>query len=166
MLPQYEIRHLIAAGGMGAVYAGTQRALNRPIAIKILPPDAAKDGESIGRFRTEARAMARLSHPNIPTVFDFDVSAGYCYLAMEYIDGCNVHQLITRGELTPALTYKLLAQVCEALHFAHSHNPDWDVPAPGSNTLPSLARSLSPADGPRVLSFRGWGNGLDFCCLR
>ncbi len=121
MLPQYEIRHLIAAGGMGAVYAGTQRALNRPIAIKILPPDAAKDGESIGRFRTEARAMARLSHPNIPTVFDFDVSAGYCYLAMEYIDGCNVHQLITRGELTPALTYKLLAQVCEALHFAHSH---------------------------------------------
>ncbi len=119
MLPQYEISHLIAAGGMGAVYAGTQRALDRPIAIKILPPDAAKDGESIGRFRTEARAMARLSHPNIPTVFDFDVSAGYCYLAMEYIDGCNVHQLITRGELTPALTYKLLAQVCEALHFAH-----------------------------------------------
>ena len=121
MLPQYEISHLIAAGGMGAVYAGTQRALDRPIAIKILPPDAAKDGESIGRFRTEARAMARLSHPNIPTVFDFDVSAGYCYLAMEYIDGCNVHQLITRGELTPALTYKLLAQVCEALHFAHEH---------------------------------------------
>ncbi len=119
MLPHYEISHLIAAGGMGAVYAGMQNALDRPVAIKILPPDAARDGESIGRFRTEAKAMARLTHPHIPAVYDFDVSAGYCYLVMEYIDGWNVHQLITQGELNPDLTYSLLSQVCDALHFAH-----------------------------------------------
>ena len=119
MLPHYEISHLIAAGGMGAVYAGMQRALDRAVAIKILPPDAARDGESIGRFRTEAKAMARLTHPNIPAVYDFDVSAGYCYLVMEYVDGWNVHQLITQSELTPDLTYSLLSQVCDALHYAH-----------------------------------------------
>ena len=119
MLPHYEISHLIAAGGMGAVYGGMQRALDRAVAIKILPPDAARDGESIGRFRTEAKAMARLTHPNIPAVYDFDVSGGYCYLVMEYIDGWNVHQLITEGGLNPSLTFSLLSQVCDALHFAH-----------------------------------------------
>ena len=119
MLPHYEISHLIAAGGMGAVYAGMQRALDRAVAIKILPPDAARDGESIGRFRTEAKAMARLTHPNIPAVYDFDVSSGYCYLVMEYVDGWNVHQLIAQRELTPDLTYSLLSQVSDALHFAH-----------------------------------------------
>lgn len=119
MLPAYEITHLIAAGGMGAVYAGVQRALDRPVAIKILPPGAARDGESIDRFRTEAKAMARLTHANIPAVYDFDVSAGYCYLVMEFIDGWNVHQLITQNELQPDLTYSLLSQVCDALHYAH-----------------------------------------------
>lgn len=119
MLPAYDIIHLIAAGGMGAVYAGVQRALDRPVAIKILPPGAAKDGESIDRFRTEAKAMARLTHANIPAVYDFDVSAGYCYLVMEFIDGWNVHQLITQKELQPDLTYSLLSQVCDALHYAH-----------------------------------------------
>ncbi|MDB6070292.1 MAG: prkC 34 [Verrucomicrobiales bacterium] len=119
MLPAYDIMHLIAAGGMGAVYAGVQRALDRPVAIKILPPGAARDGESIDRFRTEAKAMARLTHANIPAVYDFDVSAGYCYLVMEFIDGWNVHQLITQKELQPDLTYSLLSQVCDALHYAH-----------------------------------------------
>jgi len=119
MLPQYDISHLIAAGGMGAVYAGVQRALDRPVAIKILPPGAARDGESIERFRTEAKAMARLNHANIPAVYDFDVSRGYCYLVMEFIEGVTVHQLITGKELTPDATYGLITQVCEALQFAH-----------------------------------------------
>ncbi len=119
MLPQYEISHLIASGGMGAVYAGIQRALDRPVAVKILPPDAARDHESIGRFRTEAKAMARLIHPNIPAVYDFDVSSGYCYLVMEFIDGCTVHQLISHKELNPELTFRLVSQVCDALQFAH-----------------------------------------------
>ncbi|MES2708831.1 MAG: serine/threonine-protein kinase [Verrucomicrobiota bacterium] len=119
MLPQFEISHLIAVGGMGAVYAGVQRALDRPVALKILPPEAARDNSAIERFRTEGKAMARLTHQNIPTVYDFDVQGGYCYLVMEYVDGWNVHQLIQQGEMTPDRAMNLLGQVCDALTFAH-----------------------------------------------
>ncbi|RYD24852.1 MAG: serine/threonine protein kinase, partial [Verrucomicrobiaceae bacterium] len=119
MLPQFEIRHLIAVGGMGAVYGGVQKALDRPVALKILPPEAARDSSAIERFRTEGKAMARLTHINIPTVYDFDVQGGHCYLVMEFVDGWNVHQLIQRGQMTPALALDLLGQVCDALTFAH-----------------------------------------------
>ncbi|HEX2749857.1 MAG TPA: protein kinase, partial [Verrucomicrobiales bacterium] len=83
LLPRYQITQLIAHGGMGAVYAGLQKDLDRPVAIKILPPDAARDTESIDRFRTEARSMARLTHPHIPAVFDFEVVQEFCVLVME-----------------------------------------------------------------------------------
>jgi len=71
-LPQYEITALIARGGMGAVYKGMQRALNRPVAIKVLPPemDDGGDLQFAARFKQEAQAMAQLSHPNIVAVFD------------------------------------------------------------------------------------------------
>lgn len=71
-LPQYEITALIARGGMGAVYKGTQRALKRPVAIKVLPPemDDGGDLQFAARFKQEAQAMAQLSHPNIVAVFD------------------------------------------------------------------------------------------------
>lgn len=120
MLPQYEIIHLIASGGMGAVYRGVQKALDRPVAIKILPPEAARDGEAIGRFRTEARAMAKLTHPNIPAVYEFDVANGYCYFAMEFVEGNNVFQLIRQGRLPPERALDIFRQVCDALHFAHA----------------------------------------------
>lgn len=120
MLPQYEIIHLIASGGMGAVYRGVQKALDRPVAIKILPPEAARDSEAIGRFRTEARAMAKLTHPNIPAVYEFDVANGYCYFAMEFVEGNNVFQLIRQGRLPPERALDIFRQVCDALHFAHA----------------------------------------------
>lgn len=120
LLPQYRVDLLIAAGGMGAVYRGEHRELERPVAIKILPPEFARDSDAITRFRTEAKAMARLTHPNIPSVFDFDVVQGTCYLVMEFVEGSNVHAMIHRNQLTPELTFRLLSQVCDALHFAHS----------------------------------------------
>lgn len=120
LLPHYDISQLIAVGGMGAVYAGKQIALDRPVAIKILPPGIARDMSAIHRFRTEAKAMARLTHLNIPTVYDFDFHGGYCYLVMEYVNGKNVHQLIReKGALPPALAMNYLGQVCDALTFAH-----------------------------------------------
>lgn len=119
LLPQFEISHLIAVGGMGAVYAGVQKALDRPVALKILPPEAARDSSAIERFRKEGKAMARLTHQNIPAVYDFDVQGGYCYLVMEFVDGWNVHQLIHMGEMPPAKALNLLGQVCDALTFAH-----------------------------------------------
>lgn len=119
MLPQFEFSHLIAVGGMGAVYSGVQRALERRVAVKILPPEAARDNAAIERFRTEARAMARLTHQNIPAVYDFDVQGGYCYLVMEFVDGWNVHEIIQQGHMNPPLAMNLLGQVCDALTFAH-----------------------------------------------
>jgi serine/threonine protein kinase len=122
MLPQYAIQRLIASGGMGAVYAGLQRDLDRPVAIKILPPDAGRDGESIDRFRTEAKAMARLIHPHIPAVFEFAVVEEYCVLVMELVDGSNVFHLIRENLLPSRRAIEVFQQVCDAVHFAHSRS--------------------------------------------
>ena len=120
LLPRYAIHTLIAHGGMGAVYSGVQRDLERPVAIKVLPPDAGRDTESLDRFRTEAKAMARLTHPNIPAVYDFGVVEGFCVLVMELVEGPNVFAHMSQGQLQPAQALDILAQVCEAVHFAHS----------------------------------------------
>jgi serine/threonine protein kinase len=119
MLPHYEIHFLIASGGMGAVYKGCQKDLDRLVAIKILPPDAGNDAESLARFRSEARAMAKLNHPNIISIYDFGAVDGQCFFVMEYVEGRNVHELITEGIVTPDLAQNILAQVCDALGYAH-----------------------------------------------
>lgn len=120
LLPSYEVTQLLALGGMGAVYRGVQRDLERPVAIKVLPPDAVRDSESIDRFRTEAKAMARLTHPHIPAVYDFAVVEGFGVLVMELIEGPNVYALIRQKLLTPPRAFQVLAEVSDAVQFAHS----------------------------------------------
>ena len=120
LLPRYAINQLIAHGGMGAVYGGVQRDLERPVAIKVLPPDAGRDQESLDRFRTEAKAMARLTHPNIPAVYDFGVVEEFCILVMELVEGPNVFTLMRQGQLKAARALEILSQVCDAVQFAHS----------------------------------------------
>jgi serine/threonine protein kinase len=120
MLPHYEIHFLIASGGMGAVYKGCQKDLDRLVAIKILPPEAGNDTESLNRFRSEARAMAKLNHPNIVSIYDFGAVQGQCYFVMEFVEGRNVHELITENMLPSELSLNLLGQVCDALGYAHS----------------------------------------------
>ncbi len=121
-LPQFEVTDFIARGGMGAVYKGRHRALDRAVAIKILPPVLADgDGQFAARFRQEARAMARLSHPNIVSVFDAGETAqGLLYFVMEFIEGTDVAQLIRKeGKLEPERAIPIIRAVCEALAFAH-----------------------------------------------
>jgi hypothetical protein len=120
LLPSYEVSHLLALGGMGAVYSGMQRDLERPVAIKVLPPDAVRDTESIDRFRTEAKAMARLTHPHIPAVYDFAVVEGFGVLVMELVEGPNVYALIHQKQMPPERALQILAEVCDAVQFAHS----------------------------------------------
>jgi hypothetical protein len=120
LLPSYEVSHLLALGGMGAVYSGVQRDLERRVAIKVLPPDAVRDNESIDRFRTEAKAMARLTHPHIPAVYDFAVVEGFGVLVMELVEGPNVYALIHQKQLPPERALQILAEVCDAVQFAHS----------------------------------------------
>ncbi len=118
--PQLEIIELIGKGGMGAVYKARQPALDRFVALKILPPGAAGDAGFAERFNREARALARLSHPHIVAVHDFGQLGGQPYLVMEFVDGANLRQVEQAGRLAPEQALQIVPQICEALQFAHN----------------------------------------------
>lgn len=123
LLPGYEIECLLGRGGMGAVYKGLQKALDRPVAIKILPPDLDDaDGSFAERFKNEARLMAKMDHPAIVAVFDFGVmSAGQLYFVMAFIDGTDVARMISEQGCLPAEhALAVTAHVCDALAYAHA----------------------------------------------
>ncbi|HRQ90038.1 MAG TPA: serine/threonine-protein kinase, partial [Bacteroidia bacterium] len=125
ILPQYEIVKMLGRGGMGAVYMGRQISLDRPVAIKILSGALAeKEGDFsfAERFKNEARAMAKLSHPGIVAVHDFGETAdGLLYIVMEYIDGTDVARMIAAdGRLHTEHAMAIAAHVCDALAYAHS----------------------------------------------
>ncbi len=117
--PQLEILELLGQGGMGAVYKARQPALDRLVALKVLPSSAAVDAGFAERFVREARALAKLSHPNIVAVYDFGQTHGLHYFVMEYVDGPNLRQIEQSGKLTPRQALQIIPQVCEALQYAH-----------------------------------------------
>ena len=121
--PQYEILRMLGRGGMGAVYLARQISLNRLVAIKILPTDMGESDLGFAeRFKNEAQAMARLSHPGIVAVYDFgQTSNGLLYIVMEYIEGTDVQLMLTsQGRLHSAHAMAITAHVCDALQYAHS----------------------------------------------
>src|SRR5690349_1361224 len=89
---KYEVLSYIATGGMGAVYKATDLELGRLVALKILPPELADKPKILARFRREARSAARLNHENIVTVFEYKEYNGTWLLAMEYVDGIDLHE--------------------------------------------------------------------------
>ncbi|HEY1859314.1 MAG TPA: serine/threonine-protein kinase, partial [Gemmataceae bacterium] len=117
--PQLEIIDLLGQGGMGAVYKARQTKLDRSVALKILPPEAGTDSAFGDRFTREARALAKLSHPNIVAVHDFGDAGGLFYLLMEYVDGLNLRQLMLAGRLEPQQALSIVGQICDALQYAH-----------------------------------------------
>ena len=119
LFPQLEILELIGQGGMGAVYKARQTKLDRLVAVKILPADWGNDAAFAERFTREARALARLSHSQIVAIHDFGESGGLFYLVMEYVDGCNLRQLLRGGPLQPELALSIVPQICAALQYAH-----------------------------------------------
>jgi predicted Ser/Thr protein kinase len=121
LFPQLEILEFIGKGGMGAVYKARQRALDRLVALKILPPQAAAaSGPGFAeRFAREARALAKLSHPNIVGIYEFGQVNDLAYFIMEFVDGLNLRQLERAGKLSPQEALKIVPQICEALQFAH-----------------------------------------------
>jgi protein kinase-like protein/Leucine Rich Repeat (LRR) protein len=140
LFPQLEILAFIGRGGMGAVYKARQPALDRLVALKILPSQAASGPGFAERFNREARALAKLNHPNIVAVHDFGTvgpasslspseEAGgesetgkmpvLHYFIMEFVDGLNLRQLERAGKLSPREALQIVPQICEALQFAH-----------------------------------------------
>jgi serine/threonine protein kinase len=117
--PQLEIIELLGQGGMGAVYKAREPALDRLVAVKILPPEAARDPAFAERFQREARALAKLNHPNIVAVYGIGQAEGLYYFIMEFVDGVNLRQLIRSGQCKPEQALRIVPQICEALQFAH-----------------------------------------------
>jgi hypothetical protein len=104
---------------MGVVYRARQVALDRPVALKILPVEVGSDPSFSERFGREARALARLSHPRIVSVFDFGKQGKFYWFLMELVEGVNLRQAIRSGKLSAREALAIVGQVCEALGFAH-----------------------------------------------
>jgi len=117
--PHLELLECMGRGGMGVVYKARQPRLNRLVALKILAREKEKDQRFAERFTREAQALARLSHPNIVTVYDFGEAAGLYYLLMEYVDGMNLRQLLQTRKLAPEEALTIVPSICEALQYAH-----------------------------------------------
>ena len=118
--PELEVLEMCGQGGMGVVFKARQPKLDRLVALKILTPVLAAQPGFAERFTREARALAKLSHPNIVGVHDFGESGGFFYLIMEFVDGVNLRQAIRSG-ISPEQALLLVPKVCEALQFAHDH---------------------------------------------
>ncbi len=122
-LPQFQVQAFIARGGMGAVYRAVQPALERTVAIKVLPPELARLDPAFSlRFQQEARAMARLKHPRVVTVHEAgETHDGLPFLVMELVEGMDLAQwLKSIGPLPQDEAIRITAQVCEALAYMHS----------------------------------------------
>jgi serine/threonine protein kinase len=120
--PAYEVTGTIGRGGMGVVFRARQRALDREVALKVLPGGAARPAGFTERFAREARALARLQHPGIVQIFDFGTSAdGWCFLAMELVEGVNLRKMLADGRIPPKAALAIVPQICDALQYAHDH---------------------------------------------
>ena len=121
MLGGYELLSRVGSGGMGTVYRARQVSLNRIVALKVLPQRLAKDGDFLARFYREARAVARLNHPNIVGGFDVGQADGYHYLAMEFVEGTSAAALL--AESATGLPYRQVLDIARqtARALAHAH---------------------------------------------
>jgi serine/threonine protein kinase len=117
--PQLEILEFIGKGGMGAVYKARQKELDRIVALKILPPGIGQDAAFAGRFAREAKALAKLNHPGIVTLYEFGQANGLYFFLMEFVDGVNLRQLLHAGRIAPREALAIVPQICDALQFAH-----------------------------------------------
>src|SRR3982750_2879456 len=119
---RYRILRKLGAGGMANVYLAEDEDLGRRVAIKILNERYANDELFIERFRREAKSAAGLSHPNIVSVYDRGEAEGTYYIAMEYLDGRSLKELIvSRGPAPIQVTIDYTRQILAALRFAHRH---------------------------------------------
>ncbi|MFG2211870.1 Stk1 family PASTA domain-containing Ser/Thr kinase [Streptomyces sp. NPDC048638] len=117
---RYRVQARIAAGGMATVYRALDTRLDRVLALKVMHPSLATDAAFVDRFIREAKSVARLSHPNVVGVFDQGTDGTYVYLAMEYVAGCTLRDVLReRGALQPRAALDILEPILAALGAAH-----------------------------------------------
>ena len=117
---QYKILEKIGAGGQGTVYKAQDTKLDRTVVIKVLPPELTAKTANFRRFEREAQLCSQLDHPNICTIFDFHEAKGVFYIAMQYVTGKNVRQLVSGRPLDLKSALSIAIQVCDALAYTHS----------------------------------------------
>ena len=119
LFPALEIIKLVGTGGMAAVYKAKQPGLDRFVALKILPEEFSHDVKFALRFTREARTLAKLSHPNIISVFEFGNIGDTYYFLMEFIDGTTLREIVAGGQLAPEQALSIVPHLCDALQYAH-----------------------------------------------
>ncbi|RJQ24910.1 MAG: Stk1 family PASTA domain-containing Ser/Thr kinase [Peptococcaceae bacterium] len=119
---RYKILEQLGGGGMAVVYKGQDTLLNRLVTVKVLRSEFTSDEDFVNRFRREAQAVARLSHPNIVSIYDVGEENETYYLVMEFVDGDNLKNLIRKqGTISVLQAIQFAAQICDALEHAHEN---------------------------------------------
>ncbi|MGI9107016.1 MAG: protein kinase domain-containing protein [Pyrinomonadaceae bacterium] len=118
---KYRLDQLIGRGGMGAVYEGTHLELDRPVAVKMLLPDSVSDAQALERFRREARAAARITHPNVANTYDYGaLDDGEAYLIMELVNGQTLREFMNAdGKIPIGAAIEIARQVADGIGAAH-----------------------------------------------
>jgi hypothetical protein len=119
LFPAYELEAFIAQGGMGAVYKARQKSLDRSVAIKILPRVFGDDPQFRASFEAEAKAMARLNHPNLISVYDFGDIDGMLYIVMEFVHGKALYYSAHNRAIDPAVALEMVSTISRGLAHAH-----------------------------------------------
>jgi serine/threonine protein kinase/tetratricopeptide (TPR) repeat protein len=149
-LGRYRIVERLGEGGMGMVFRAEDPRLERDVALKVLKQDALYDEDSKRRFRLEARALSRLLHPNIATLFDFDSDRGVDFLVLEFVPGESLARMLANGPLPETRARAIALDVAEGLQSAHEKG--------------IVHRDLKP--GNIVITPRGHAKVLDFGLAR
>ncbi len=121
LIPGYVLEEWLGEGTMGAVYRAKQVSLDRTVAVKVLTPHLAKNERYLKRFQREARAVAKLNHPNVVSGIDVGESKGCRYFVMEYVEGPTLLQLLEKdGRLDAMSATRIILQIARALDHAHN----------------------------------------------
>src|ERR1700719_1219449 len=118
-LGQYEIVERLGGGGMAVVYRAVQQPLGREVALKALSPELFEDEGFVKRFEAEAKTLAKLDHPNILTIYDFELTEGVAYLTMPLIRGGTLRDILRRGPLDTLSAWRYLREIGDGLQHAH-----------------------------------------------
>ena len=116
---QYEIVERLGGGGMAVVYRAVQQPLGREVALKALSPELFQDDGFVKRFETEAKTLAKLDHPNILPIYDFEVTEGVTFLTMPLIRGGTLRDILNRGPLDTLTAWRYLREIGDGLQHAH-----------------------------------------------
>lgn len=155
-LGPYRVDAKIGAGGMGDVYRGYDERLDRIVAIKVLPRELARQQAFVDRFTSEARAVAKLTHPHIVPIYQIGEEQGHHYFAMQYIAGGSLTDLLkASGKLPPQSAVKLIAQVVTGLAHAHEQGLVHRDIKPGNILIDHLSGKALLADFGLVKSLSG-----------